>query len=65
MKEPTTQIVSARIDRGMVAQLDAAARSAGTDRNGFIARSIRAALTLTQPQPPTAPPQQKAPQPQT
>ena len=45
MKEPTTQIVSARIDRGMVAQLDAAPAAQEPTATDFIARSIRAALT--------------------
>ena len=48
-KYQTTAIVSSRIDRALVPQLDAAARAAGTDRNTLIERLIRAHLMTISP----------------
>lgn len=50
-KEPTTQIVSARIERDLVPQLDQAARAAGLDRNSLIDRLIRSHLAIFAPAP--------------
>ena len=41
-----TGIVSARIDRDLIAQLDAAARAAQIDRNTLIERLIRAHMMI-------------------
>ena len=48
-KYQTTAIVSSRIDRALVPQLDAAARAAQTDRNTLIERLIRAHLMTISP----------------
>ena len=54
VKEQSTQVVSARIDRALVAQFDQAARAAGLDRNSLIERLIRAHLAIVAPAAPSA-----------